>query len=282
MSADTPILCADLVWRPAADLLVGDELIAFDESGPRCYRRATVTANHFERDVLLRVNTRMGYARCTYDHPWLVRRYRGHAWEWRRADALRPGDMVMKPLDVWEVDRSYGAGWLAGILDGEGCLGFKSRRNGSGKLSIGQVGGVVADLIEATLKETGVVVIRHTRPAQDYSSGGFDGRAQEQRRWEINGRGDIMRILGTVRPARLLASSDQVWEGFSIKSTSTGASRLTTIDSVESAGTGMVARLSTSTRTYLAAGFALHNSEQNKSNTLAISKSEQAQNARAL
>ena len=281
MSADTPVLCADLIWRPAGDLLPGDELIAFDEEADplqdsRCYRRATVTANALERDALLRVNTPMGHVRCTYDHPWLVRRWRGHPWEWRRADTLRPGDVVMKPLDVWDVDRSYNAGWLAGILDGEGCLGFKSRRNGSGKLSIGQVDGVVADRIDEVLKATGVALSRHVRPAQGYSSGGYTGQAKEQRRWEINGRADIMRILGTVRPSRFLISSDQVWEGFAIKSTSQQGSRLTPVESIESAGTGMVARLSTSTRTYIGAGFAMHNSEQNKSNTLAITKSEVA------
>jgi hypothetical protein len=280
LSADTLTLCADLTWRPAGDLLPGDELIAFDEESPgqsgRCYRRAVVTANVLKREPLLRVNTAAGSVRCTYNHPWLVRRYRGHAWEWRLAENLRPGDVLVKPLDVWDVNRSYEAGWFAGILDGEGCLGFKSRRNGAGKLSIGQVDGLVADLIDKALKESGVVVLRHTRPAQAYSRGSMTGHAQEQRRWEINRRADIMRILGTYRPARMSINSDQVWEGFAIKSTTPDDSRLILIESIEGAGTGMVAHLATSTHTYIGAGFAMHNSEQNKSNTLAINKSEQA------
>ena len=51
VSADTPVLCADLVWRPAGDLRAGDALVAFEEnhqgakSQGRRYQKAYVTAN---------------------------------------------------------------------------------------------------------------------------------------------------------------------------------------------------------------------------------------------
>lgn len=280
LSADTPVLCADLTWRPAGDLLVGDELIAFDEFTPpglytRCYRRSVVLGNDLFREPLLTVNTPLGSVRCTYEHPWLVRRYRGHSWEWRKAEDLRPGDVVMKMLDVWEVDRSWDAGWLAGILDGEGCLGFKSQQNGSAKISVGQVDGPTADRIDVALKATGVSVNTHTRLAKD--AAGLSGRtyhAQAQRRWEVGRRSDVMKLLGSIRPPRLLANSDQVWEGFTLKSSI--SDRRVMITSIEGAGSGLIAQLSTSTKTYIGAGFAMHNSEQNKSNQLAINKSEDA------
>jgi len=270
LSVDSKILCSDLIWRRAGDLLPGDELIAFDEDSPtdissgRRYRRSIVTANTIAQSPLVRVVTPVGDVLCTPEHPWLLRRYAGRAYEWRRADALQPGDQVIHMLDPWEVDRSYEAGWLAGILDGEGCLTFKSRRNGGGKVSIGQVAGVTADAIDLALKEHDLTVVAHVRSAR--------GRAQAQRRWEINGRADVLRLLGTVRPMRLMAQADRVWEGFAIR----GQHRLVSITSVEDGGRGSIARLSTSTHTYIGDGFAMHNSEQNKSNTLAISKSEAA------
>jgi hypothetical protein len=273
VSADTPILCADLVWRPAGDLLVGDELVALDENGPnRHYRRSIVTANSLVRAPLLLVNTSEGSVRCTYDHLWLIRRHRGHAYEWQQADALRPGDSVSRVLDVWDVDRSFDGGWLSGILDGEGCLTFKSRSNGGGKLSIGQVDGLTADLIEDALKAHHVTVVAHVRPAGTYGSQGRG--AQAQRRWEINRRPDVMRLLGSVRPRRLLVHADEVWEGFAIK----GHERWTVVESVEGAGSGLIASLSTSTSTYIAAGFAMHNTKQDEANQKAIDKSERATN----
>ena len=169
----------------------------------------------------------------------------------------------MRILSTWKTDRSWEAGWLAGILDGEGCLGFGSRRNGSGKLSIGQVDGVIADLIDEALETTGVTISRHTRPAQGYSSGGYTGHAQEQRRWEINGRADIMRILGTVRPARMLTDPARIWEGFLIRGMDSSMVK-TDIAAIEPAGTGEVAGLTTTSGTYIGAGFALHACEQNR------------------
>jgi hypothetical protein len=64
-----------------------------------------------------------------------------------------------------------------------------------------------------------------------------------------------MRFLGSVRPPRLLVHADRVWEGQSTG----GNGRAVVVDSVEGAGTGVIASLSTSTGTYIAAGFAMHN-----------------------
>lgn len=267
VSADTPILCADLIWRTAGDLLPGDELIAFDEEAVslrgRRYRRAVVTANSLMRDVLLQVNTTEGLLRCNYDHPLLVRSCRGHAWHWVKAQNIRPGNEILKILDVWEVDRSWEAGWLAGILDGEGCLTFRSHKDGIARLGIGQVAGTTADAIDAALKSRVGTIGRHTRPAQPYASGGYSGNAQAQRRWQVDRRADILQLLGSVRPKRLLEDSDQVWEGFLIRNKAPGRTAMVT--SIESAGTGMVASLSTSTGTYIGGGLGCHNTAQKRS-----------------
>ena len=60
---DTPVLGADLAWRPIGELRVGDELVGFDEFAPapghaRKLRRARVEAIWWSRKPTLRLITR--------------------------------------------------------------------------------------------------------------------------------------------------------------------------------------------------------------------------------
>jgi len=256
VSADTPILCADLVWRPAGDLLIGDEIIAFDEESPsrrgRRFRKATVTDNSLARDALLLVTTPEGSVRCNAHHPWLVRRAdRTGTWRWVKAENLRPGDAVMHAIDPWEVDRSWEAGWLAGMYDGEGCLCFD--KNGSVQLTVTQRESETATKLDAALKDRiGSFVAHRTLPGTPSAR----KNTVPFYHYIISARSSVMKILGNVRPPRLLITSDQIWEGKPIG----GKHRSTVITSIEPAGTGTIAQLSTSTRTYIAGGFAMHNS----------------------
>ncbi len=251
VASDVLILCADLTWRPAGDLLVGDELITVDESSPsrrgRRFRKAVVTANSLARDSLLRVVTPQGSVRCNYHHPWLAqRRERPHTWEWLKAEDLRPGDVVMHAVDVWDVDRSWDAGWLAGMYDGEGCLSFHANGTTS-QLSMAQRVSPTADRMIRLLKErvgSGNAYLTDRRPYQP------------QYHFVVSAHADVMKLLGSIRPPRLLAEAERVWDGRVIG----GRHRVTTVTAVEGAGTGMIAQLSTSTHTYIGAGFVMHNS----------------------
>jgi len=258
VSADTPVLCADMTWRPAGDLLVGDELIAFDESSPtrrgRRFRRSIVTANSLCRDTLLLVNTPAGSVRCNYRHPWLVRRQdKTCTWRWVNAEDLRPGDVVLNPVDVWETDRSWDAGWLAGMYDGEGCLCFD--RNGSVQLTMSQRVSPTADRMTAlikTLVPTAGVYVREPNPSHAHPAN------TDKVEVYVNARADVLKMLGVVRPARLLVDADKVWDGKPLG----GRHRTSFVTSVEGAGTGMIASLTTSTHTYIAGGFAMHNTNE--------------------
>jgi len=259
VSADTPVLCTDLVWRPAGDLLVGDELIGFDaepslnhEGGHRSFRRfrkSVVTANEVKRDSLLRVNTTHGSIRCNRDHPFLAR-FDKRGWLWVRAEDLTPGIMLMSVCDVWGQERSWRGGWLAGFIDGEGCLRFDPANGNRGRFSINQVVGPTADNMVRMFTERfpyiKVSKVDHRHP-----------NWQPLIKLQLDRRIDIMRLLGSVRPQRLLARSDQVWEGFPLR----GTERRATVTSVEAVGTGLIASLSTSTKTYVAQGFAVHNTK---------------------
>jgi hypothetical protein len=279
VSIDTPILCADLVWRPAGDLQVGDELIACDEDAPtrhgRRFRRAVVTANASHEDALLHVTTTHGDVRCNAQHPWLVlpisAQRRGTGWRWVRASDLKHGDKVMRAADLWTPDHSWEAGWLAGMYDGEGCLSYAKQSNTSVRnregsetsylgvhLTLSQREGDTATRIHMALERLLVSLCIHRRPAGKYR------HTQPFFHFIVTRRAEVLRILGTIRPPRLLLRSDGVWDGRPIN----GNHRETTVVSVESAGAGMIAALSTSTRTYIAGGFAMHNSVNEFRNTL--------------
>jgi hypothetical protein len=269
--ASTPILCADLVWRPARNLVVGDELIACDEESwtrhGRRFRRAVVTANAEREDALFSVVTSAGTVRCNAQHPWLTLptdfRKDSSAWRWVHTSALRVGDRVLRAADLWETDESWEAGWLAGMYDGEGCLSFAkqsnaSRRNPEGSeksylgvhLTMSQRDGPTADRILEALTALDVSICIHHRPA------GVHRSRQPFTHFIVTKRADVMRILGRIRPPRLLVKADGVWDGRPLS----GNHRETTVVSVTPDGTGTIAALSTSTHTYIAGGFAMHNS----------------------
>lgn len=252
VAADTPILCADMTWRQASALRVGDEIVAFDEESPtrrgRLFRKATVTANAVEQDQLVEVATEGGVVRCNSQHPWLARHAGDHPkWEWIKTSDLLVGDEVLRSLDPWSVDESWDAGWLAGIFDGEGCLCLN--KNGGVQLSVTQRLSDTSDRIALTLeKHLGHEVLAfHTRVRSDWS---------EIVHFIVSTRADVLTLLGTVRPPRLLHRAEGVWNGKPIG----GKNRVVRITAIDNVGRGDIAALSTSTGTYIAAGFAMHNS----------------------
>ncbi len=263
VSADTPVLCADLTWRPAGDLLPGDELIAFDEDPPdqqgRRLQRSVVVSNAIRRDALLRINTAVGSIRCNYEHPWLVRRGRldkvlqaakeWGAWRWVAARDLRPGDIAAYVIEPWQVDRSWEAGWLAGMYDGEGCLSVRKHKAGGIAIYLS-----CAQRVSPTAEEM-LRVIKERVPVYSLKRSVQGLGTAEMVQATICKRADALRMLGMVRPQRLLAKADAVWENASLGK----ITEKVAIDSIEPYGTGHIAALETSTHTYIAGGFAMHN-----------------------
>ena len=264
VAMDTPILCSDLIWRPAGDLREGDELISLDEKitgkdfskRGRRFRRTIVISNSLAQDYLLRVNTTMGSVSCNKEHPWLVLvphrqtsgKYFKDTWEWRNTADLRVGDMVKYIVKPWVVDMSWEAGWLAGMFDGEGCLSIK--KDGSVQLTIVQKESETAELIGTIWREKsyGDYVGKHNKKLII---------GNQPLVYFLQGcRRSVLRTIGSIRPPRLLSKSDTVWENRPIS----GRENSAIVTSIEDLGKGVIAVLSTSTKTYIANGFAMHNS----------------------
>jgi len=264
VTPDTPVLTADLRWVPAGELAEGDHLLGFDEHrkeprGGRDYRRSVVESAERVRKPCYDLTFEDGTTvRCSADHRWLAAStVQGQlkTQQWITTADMKCGPSrqtrVIKPLDTWDADTSRDAGYLAAAFDGEGCL--EQRRNGTyaNRLCFVQSPNPMLAEVERCLKE-----LRY-RYNHDVTSNGtrmrVDGTPRhDKHRIAVSPRAEMLRLLGSTRPARLLAKFDPDRLG-RIDGRAVRLVRKTRV------GVHEVVKLETSARTYLAAGFASHN-----------------------
>lgn len=264
LAPDTPILGSDLVHKPASKVAVGDRLVAFDEypedqldkngkqHGVRRMRTAVVEEVSTVRKTTVRVTVADGRTvDCSDDHLWLVRtkaRKKGQkATQWVPASALQTGDKLFSAGTPWEEDMSKGAGWLAGMYDGEGCLGTRSEGRQSTQLMFAQNAGPVMNrfVAEMTLRDFPFTYKdRHpsnSSPCQTVHSYGMF---------------PLMKILGTLQPTRFQSRFESLYEGAALTG---GTTDFQEVVSVEPIGEAELVSIQTSTRTLIANGLLSHN-----------------------
>ncbi len=265
---DTRVLTADLRWVPAGDLVPGDRLLAFDEGRTagtrrRRWRIAEVEATGRAHLPSSRVTLEDGRVITVSDnHPWLVSRPtsalsgQNSLTSWRETRDLfeypgvgnRRGLKRTRLVDVAPVveqDNSYEAGYIGGLLDGEGSLGSADSR-----ISFAQKPGIVLDAFTAWMDANGYVLkdyggdrgndCRHVRIAPAYRGGGIQG---------------TLGLLMRVRPERLIPKIALRLDGMTFYQR-----QAIGIESVEPIGVAEVVTLKTSTGTFIGEGVAMHNS----------------------
>lgn len=283
------ILRRDLRWIPVEQIKEGDEVIAFDEFAEikpngqperRKWRIGTVLRSVTRNVECVRVHLSNGESIvCTPEHPWLAQRYKSGGngkvfgytqWvqtkdlisadtytrrvhgKWMEIPKKPTGWWVHKQLETWEDDRSYEAGWLAGMFDGEGSLAFGV--HGSPKLTITQVKGPIFDLAQERMRQVGIdfsVLDRTDIPnpekpmANLYVRGGFPG---------------ILKALGRLRPERLMSKLDQL----NIASRSLQVTEKVQVLAIEPVGKRDIQEIETSTGTYIGEGYLHHNCYGNR------------------
>jgi hypothetical protein len=247
LTPETRVLRSDWRWVPVGDLHVGDGLISCDEEtkeGPpeirrrgRRFREAKVESYDIEPREVVRVSFDDGtHVDCTPNHPWLVR-WANSQWRWVQASALTDAYEVGVFIPTWGEDRSYDAGWLAGMFDGEGSLTYT---NLSCALTLAQKPGPVLDRVVELLQRRGAyVVVDRSRPVHNVRV--------------VGSAATRMALLGSIRPERLLTKARI--DGLYMRTE--GVRRVV---GVKALGLRDVALMSTSTRTYFAEGMASHNS----------------------
>lgn len=261
------VLTDDLQWIPAGDVVAGQRLLAFDEhpqDGSRMHRWRFATVTHSSPKIkkCVRVWLENGdVIECSAEHPWLT------TTGWVRADQLcRPSRVpnrndddiratVLRPLRTWAPERTYAAGWLSGMFDGEGCLKVaQAGGHGSTSVNVAQVRGRVADHV--------VEVLRHV---------GFDVRTQDRTPYgrphhkpvvsiEVaGGFAETVRALGVLRPIRLLDNfRDAAIHRQTIRARR-GEGTHVRVAAVEPIGEREVQAFGTTTGTFVAEGYLMHN-----------------------
>ncbi len=262
VAPQTRVLTSQLEWVPIGDVSVGDILVGFDEhtapgfgrsSRWRQWREAHVT----KTSRLLRPSYLLTFSdgttiTCSKDHQWLVNSGNSST-QWVTTEKLEVGgaktrSSVVKPLDTWEFDTSREGGYLAAALDGEGHITQLDLRDTatSNPVQTYRTSLGFAQKDNAMLAEVKRIM---NQKGYTYTIGSYNGI----NRLSIANRHDFLRILGSVRPLRLLDKFDAGRLG------AMSLTRSVSLIGKEYLGDSEVVALTTSTGTYIAEGLASHN-----------------------
>jgi len=128
LDPETPVLMANLNWKPIKDLRDGDEIVGFDEhSGPnrinRKMRIASVQKVWTTRKPAFKIVTTHGEITCSLDHKFLDAQSR-----WVETRNLEVGRTIIFASNTWdtpEFSKDYKRGYLAAMTIGDGTARWK-------------------------------------------------------------------------------------------------------------------------------------------------------------
>jgi len=249
---ETPVLMADLSYKRAGDLEVGDAILSLEEgvSHYRSWQSAVVRAvGRAHRPCsLVRLSDGSEFM-ASENHGWLTKgSYRDRTWTRTKhlnvhgAGASRVKRLLAetKPLPTWD------AGWMAGILDGEGCLHGK-RGGQSLRIDVVQADGLILDEIKTWLELHDFKTYVHRKEPTEVHKG-------RESICVLGGLEETLRLLALTRPKRLLQKLPDAIDGMRL----TGS--WVPVESVTPVGMGEVVSLATSSATFIGGGVAQHNS----------------------
>lgn len=245
---DTKVLKSDLTWISASSLVVGDELVGFDESSKgsgrgagRKMRRSIVEAITSEVDnaYIICLNNE-DYVIASANHKWLESYHfpSGHIIRWTTTKQLHSGSVLKFLSKPWELDTTHTGGYLQGIFDGEGWVHRQS-------VGFGQNEGIVLENVKDILLSKG------------YHFSG--GESQDTYRIYMERFQDSLRFLGSIRPKRLIRDHHKIWEGKEIRSRIEGSTEIE-VTSIIPLPKQELLHIQTSTGTFIANGLLSHNS----------------------
>lgn len=240
------VLTADLRYVSAGLLKPGDKLIACDDSVNPKLRETVVTVARPIKKSCTQLTFNDRTVTCSNDHPWLVRGKANNPKQWKLTSELELGDELVA-LPLWEPEQSQASGYLAGMYDGEGSL--VRHVNGRVVTFYQKVGPELTRVVEL-LKQRGFEVSVSIRRRKKHHQRVGCVRI-------LGGWSEALRLLGTVRPERLVRKAKQkMWN----RSPTNGllAPKLLAKKGV---GIRTVIGLSTKCHTYIGEGMLCHNSQ---------------------
>ncbi len=243
------VLTGDLRWVPVECLVPGDEVMSFDEYGPRRrWRRGHIIRNERRIAPVYQIRLSDGTELVvTGEHPWITSYLPSQGYnagqQWTRTKDLHPGVPLLRFMPTWEEEHSWEAGWLAGFYDGEGTLTKVNKERSCWNLVLAQKEGDTLQQALRFLRERG------------FTLGKYQAKTMQIR---INGRmAETLRLLGTIRPQRLLNKAREIQWGTLRK-----WGEAPRVEEVRPLGEEEICALSVSTSTYFLEGFGAHNSFQ--------------------
>jgi len=201
------VLKSDLRWVPAHELKNGDELIGFPENlkGKIKLQPSTVIRNNIIEAKKYRITTDKGTTIVSEKHMFVKHnkqrkkeqgKYRLTS-EWILARDLKLGDYIKFACEPWKERTDYEAGWMAGILDGEGWCCAASHNAG-----FAQNQNIILEKGISLLENENIKFCHsHTNNCHVITASGM---------W------NSLRMLGIFRPVRLLPKSYDLWNGSNI------------------------------------------------------------------
>jgi hypothetical protein len=266
VAPETRILTSDLRYIPASDIVVGMNLVGFDEERTG-HRRQFRSSKVLNINVIRRPSYRLIFEDgtqvvCSSDHQWLCLRHGGNTGhgrtsQWKTTSNMiatagnRPGSCVAKPLDVWNIDEDYSGGYLAAAFDGEGSILQKSTSKSTARCQVlyTQCQNIMLDQVRDCLKKKNIIYREHLRNDNNINH-------KTVTNLYISNRANILHFLGQCRPRKLL-------ERFNIDIWGTIPTRIgVRLIKKEFIGEQTVIAIETSTHTYIAEGLASHNCQK--------------------
>lgn len=257
VAPETLVLMNDLTYKMAGDVSVGEDVVAFDEyhsekNSERKFRSAKVEAVTRLKEPCYKLTFEDGTEIVSSaQHRWLVGCEKLY---WLETENLKAqGDYsdgrcshVVKPFDTWKTQVCYEAGYLSASVDGEGHLNQRGKKNPNGNYNSCSIGFAQKDnkMLSTFLDYC------------DKYGFHFSGKRDITgcNKIQLTNRRDVVKFLGSIRPKRLLEKFD-----INLLGRFTGAK--VALIKKEFLGEREVIAFKTTTGTFIAEGFASHNSE---------------------
>lgn len=251
VAPETPVLKADLNYIHAGDLKLNDELVGFDENvvdgKRRLFKPSVVTEiKQLELDCI-EIETEDGLKTISStDHPWLTRSGSSHSWSLTKN--LHLGSRILSLGVPWKRENSWEAGYLSGILDGEGTCGdskiqFTQQNNACFKSSCEILDnfGISYNVYPKNVSIDGY--------EECYDIRLFEGNVDRKLLYET------LSLLGKIRPERLIEEkSYKIWIGKSVQ-----IAKDVKVVGLKYIGKKILSGFTTSTSTFIANGMLTHN-----------------------
>lgn len=283
LTPDALVLTSDLRWVELGDLRVGDRLLSFEEERSRAqarlWKEGIVTHTHREIQDVYDVELENGdHIKTTPDHKWLARKRCGGSYTWVKTKDLwvngyniqgqrksgphtdKTCSVVCKPFEVVFQDLSSDSGWLAGMIDADGHLCQQNIRNPDGSLRYGlRVGVAQCDKYPKIQEKLIRLIERFTqnnkpcRQSMDKSRNPLLNSNYHSWQFLVTGTNvEKLHFLMRVRPLKI--------DKLNIDKLGMIRSRYDSkVKKIKYIGKEEIVVLETSTHTFIANGYAMHN-----------------------